>query len=177
MKTTTGLIHIYCGDGKGKTTASLGLMLRAAGRGMQVVLARFLKKPDTGELLSLEHLPQVHYVAWEGCKKFSFRMTEQERAELRARQNEILEQAFAAAQACGAQLLVLDEAVGSVDKGLLDEARLLELLQERPETLEVVLTGRNPSQALLDMADYVTEMRKVKHPFARGIPARMGIEK
>jgi len=177
VKDDTGLIHVYCGDGKGKTTAALGLILRAAGRGLKVVLARFLKKPESGELLSLSRLPEVHYVAWEGCAKFSFRMTEQEKQELRVRQNEILEEAFRVARREEAQLLVLDEAIGSCDKELLDETRLLELLRERPKRLEVVMTGRNPGKKILELADYVTEMRKVKHPFERGIPARIGIEK
>ena len=73
-------------------------------------------------------------------------------------------------------LLVLDEAMSACTTGMIQEERLLELLHEKPDALEVVMTGRNPSQALLDRADYVTEMRKVKHPFDRGIPARMGVE-
>ena len=86
----------------------------------------------------------------------------------------LLEEAFR--RGGEADLLVLDEALGACAAGLLEEARLLELLAGRPEGLEVVLTGRDPSQALLDAADYVTEMRPIKHPYERGVPARPGIE-
>ena len=111
-----GLIHIYCGDGKGKTTAALGLALRAAGSGKRVLLLQFFKDGKSSEFMS----------------------------------------------ACAT--------------GMIDEGRLLELLRQRPEELEVVMTGRDPSPELLAAADYVTEMCKRKHPFEKGVPARKGIE-
>ena len=169
-----GLIHIYCGEGKGKTTAAVGLSVRASGCGKRVVFAQFLKSRKSGERTSLALLPGVTLTEVPECVKFTFRMTEQEKlaaAELCGKQ---LEEAFRLAQ--GADLLVLDEAVGAVAKGLLEERTLLEYLRNKPKNLEVVLTGRNPSEELCEAADYISEIRKIKHPYDKGIPARRGIE-
>ena len=162
-----GLIHIYCGDGKGKTTAAMGLALRAAGSGRKVLLLQFLKDGKSAEFASLAHVPGIAVVPQTRSFGFSWTLTDAERAEAKTYYTGLLEDAFRRAGGFG--LLVLDEA-------MVDEARLLELLAQRPAELEVVLTGRDPSQAMQDAADYVTEMRKVKHPFEQGVPAREGIE-
>ena len=164
MKEKLGLVHIYTGDGKGKTTAAMGLILRASGRGLQ-------------ELNTLRLLPGVQVFRAKEMTKFSFQMTDAEKADVRARHNALLQDVIAKCRAEGTDLLVLDEALGAVGTHLLDEAPLLQFLDTKPAHLEVVLTGRNPSQALLERADYVTEMVKRKHPFDKGIPARDGIEK
>ena len=169
-----GLIHIYCGDGKGKTTAAMGLALRAAGSGRKVLLLQFLKDGKSSEFASLAHVPGIAVVPQTCSFGFSWTLTDGERAEARAYYTGLLEDAFRRAGGFG--LLVLDEAMGACSTGMVEEVRLLELLGQRPAELEVVLTGRDPSQAMQDAADYVTEMRKVKHPFEQGIPAREGIE-
>ena len=140
-----GLIHIYCGDGKGKTTAATGLAVRAAGRGKRVVIARF-------------------------------QMTEEQKKEAAVYYSDLLERAWQIAEEQKAGLLVLDEIMAVCNYGLVKEKRLLELLKSKPENLEVVLTGRGPSKALLDRADYVSEIMKRKHPFDQGTGAREGIE-
>lgn len=169
-----GLIHIYCGDGKGKTTALLGLVLRAAGSGKRALLLQFFKDGRSSEFAALAHVPGIEVVPQTRTFGFSWTLSEEEKAEARAYYSGLLEDAFR--RSGDFDLLALDEAMSACTTGMIDEARLLALLAERPAELEVVLTGRNPPQALLDAADYVTEMRKVKHPYERGVAARRGIE-
>ena len=169
-----GLIHLYCGEGKGKTTAAMGLALRAAGAGKRVVVVQFLKDGTSAELEALRGTAGVEVVPQTRTFGFSWTLSPEERAEAKHYYTGLL--AAAEKKSGGCDLLVMDEAVGAVAAGFIDEARLLAFLADKPEGLEVVLTGRDPSQALVDRADYVTEMRKIKHPFDRGIPARRGVE-
>ena len=170
----SGLIHIYCGDGKGKTTAALGLAVRCAGSGRKVLLAQFLKDGKSSEFAALAHVPGIEVVPQTRTFGFSWTLSPEEKAEAGAYYSGLMEDAFR--RSGGFDLLVLDEALGACGAGMLDEARLRALLEAKPEHLEVVLTGRGPSQAMQEVADYVTEMRMVKHPFEKGVPAREGIE-
>ena len=172
-----GLIEIYCGDGKGKTTAALGLILRASGRGFKILLCQFLKGWETGELKTLPLLPGVEVYRAPGITKFSFQMSPAEKAKVRQDHDALLEKVVALCREKQADLLVLDEALGACSTGLLDEDRLLQFLKTKPAGLEVVLTGRNPSPALLEAADYVSEICKRKHPYDKGVVARDGIER
>lgn len=166
------MLHLYCGNGKGKTTAAMGLALRAAGRGKRVVIAQFLKGADSGERFALAQLPQVTLLPVPDTVKFSFRMTEEEcRAEAQ-RYQDLLAQIRQAAQDCF--LLVLDEACAAVNTGLLPLEDLLSCLDSL--ACEVVLTGRDPVPQLVERADYITSMEAVRHPFEQGISAREGIE-
>lgn len=169
-----GLIHIYCGSGKGKTTAALGLALRAAGSGGKVLLLQFFKDGKSSEFASLAHVPGIETVPQTRTFGFSWTLTPEEKAEARVYYSGLLEEAFR--RSGGFELLVLDEVMSACNTGMVEEARLLALLKGKGTELEVVMTGRNPSQALLEAADYVTEMKKVKHPYERGIAARRGIE-
>lgn len=169
-----GLIHIYCGDGKGKTTAAVGLAIRAASAGMNVVFAQFFKPGNSSEIKGLRCFANIrllhcskHYGLWK-------RMGEEKRLQAKEDYTALLEQVLSASET--ADMLVLDEAISACNHGVISEERLRDFLRNKPEKLEVVLTGRAPSGGLLDLADYVTEMKKVKHPFDRGIPARRGIE-
>lgn len=170
----SGLIHIYCGDGKGKTTAAMGLALRAAGSGKQVLMLQFLKDGTSSEFASLRHVPGIEAVPHARTFGFSWTLSDEEKVQAREYYSGLLEDAFRRSGDFG--LLVLDEILGACSAGMADEGRLLALLAGKPDGLEVVLTGRGPSRALLDMADYVTEMKKIKHPYERGISARKGIE-
>lgn len=170
-----GLIHLYCGDGKGKTTAAVGLSVRAAGAGKRVLFAQFLKDGSSSELNILRALQNVEVACCEQNFGLFRSMDEQTKAAARLTYSALLEDVMRKS-ADGVDLLVLDEAVAACNHGLIEEATLIDFLRRRLETLEVVLTGRNPSQHLLDAADYVTEMRKCKHPFDRGIAARRGVE-
>lgn len=172
-----GLIHIYCGDGKGKTTAAVGLAVRCAGRGNKVLLVQFLKSRDSGELYSLAKLPDVEVMRGKESKKFTFQMNEEEKHALLIEHNKMFEQVLAKIKNGGYSLLILDEVIGALNAKVFEMQKLTEFLRHKPENLEVVLTGRNPAPELVEIADYVSEMRKVKHPMDKGIMAREGIEK
>lgn len=166
------MIHLYCGNGKGKTTAAMGLALRAAGRRERVVIAQFLKGADSGERYALAQLPQVELLPLPEQVKFTFQMDEQERREASQRCRALLEVARERAKDCF--LLVLDEACAAVNSGLLPLEELLDCLDNL--TCEIVLTGRDPAPQLLERADYITQMEPLRHPYQRGITARKGIE-
>lgn len=172
----SGLIHLYCGDGKGKTTAAMGLSLRALGSGMQVVIVQFLKGRTSGEAELLSRMPGVTLLRGKQGLKFSFQMNDEERAATALVHNEHLREAIRLANEGQCDLLVLDEAVAAYNLNLLDQALLEQFVKEKPDELELVLTGRNPPQWMIDAADYVTELCKRKHPFDWGIAARKGIE-
>lgn len=170
-----GLMHIYHGDGKGKTTCACGLALRCIGCGYRVRMVQFLKSADTGEIEAFKHLENIELLRGEQPACFTYQMTAEQKAQTKERCEALLERAFAHTE--NLRMLILDEVLIAIKTGMLEEGRLLELLRERPQQLEVVLTGRNPSESLLELADYVTELRKIKHPYDRGIIARRGIEK
>ncbi len=167
----TGLVHLYWGEGKGKTTAAMGLALRSLGAGRKVVVVQFLKGGPSGEIPLLEQLGARVFRGKAG-QKFTFQMTEAERAETKALQTEHLRRALA----LEADLLVLDEACAAWQKDLADRELLKQAVLEKPEVQEVVLTGREPPDWLWEAADYITEMKCHRHPFEQGIPAREGVE-
>lgn len=168
------MLHIYCGDGKGKTTCAMGLAVRAAGHGRKVVVAQFLKGGNSGERAVLETLPTVTCIPVPETIKFVFAMTDEEKADARAQMTAAFARAVESAQS--ADLLVLDELCGAIATGMVPLKTVLSFLDARPEGLEVVITGRDPAPELQERADYITEMCKIKHPFDRGINAREGIE-
>jgi cob(I)alamin adenosyltransferase len=170
-----GQVHLYTGDGKGKTTAALGLLLRAHGRGLRVALAQFLKGSETGELKALEKLGVA---VLRNSRDYGFwhNASEQEREEIRRENSANLAEAARLAEAGLCDLLVLDEIcaayrLGAVDTGLADR-----LILEKPEPLELVLTGRDAPLFFIKAADYITELVKRKHPYDNGVGAREGIE-
>ncbi len=171
-----GLVHVYCGDGKGKTTAALGLGLRACGCGKKVLLAQFLKGNTSGELAAIKTLERFEVLPSPDFIKFTFQMTPQEleqAAKLCAAQ---LEAAVAEAASGDYDLLILDEIFGAAECGLLPDASLLDAIKNKPQKLELVLTGRSPKPEVLELADYISEIKKLRHPYDRDIPARRGIE-
>lgn len=172
-----GLVHIYCGDGKGKTTCGMGLCVRAAGYGLKVLIYQFMKNNSTSERASLAKLDNITVVPGLEQEKFSFQMTEEEKKERRGFYADQLRKVEEMAREQQFDLLFLDEAIYTIRCGLLDESLVLDFLKNKPEHLEVILTGQGPSQALMDAADYVSEIRKVKHPFDQGMAARDGIER
>ena len=175
MAENRGLIHIYCGDGKGKTTAAVGLAVRAAGRDFRVTMVQFLKSTETGELNSLKKIEGIRLIRSEEALGFTFRMNEEQKRHAASVQQQLWEQALVASQS--SDLLILDEVMAALSSGMISEEQVLDFLDKKPIELEVVLTGRNPPKAVLERADYVSEMKKIRHPFDSGIPARKGIEK
>lgn len=173
----TGLIHIYCGDGKGKTTTGMGLCARAAGYGLRVLIYQFMKDNSTSERSVLQLSDNITIVDGLPQEKFSFQMTPEEKAQRKAYYEDQLRSVTEKARKEDFDVLFLDEVIYTIRAGLLDEALLLDFLRSKPEHLEVILTGQGPDQDLIDLADYVSEIRKVKHPFDQGIAARRGIER
>ncbi|MCL2820637.1 MAG: cob(I)yrinic acid a,c-diamide adenosyltransferase [Oscillospiraceae bacterium] len=172
-----GFIHIYYGDGKGKTTAALGLAVRAAGCGKKVVIAQFLKGWNCGEHNTLMELPNIKMLcAKPASNKFVNEMNDEERLLTEASQNECLNEALELVEKGDCDVLILDEIIDTLEMGVVDVKLFEKAVYEKANKLELVLTGHNPDLQLLKQADYVTEMVKHKHPYDAGINARKGIE-
>lgn len=172
-KNQFGLIHIYCGDGKGKTSAAVGLCVRASGRGKKCLWTSFLKDYDSGEFM--EQPPFTLYRG-EPVRQFVFTMTEEQKQATAKEHTDRLKAVFQKASDEGYDLLVLDESIASCNLDLISTELLLQLLREKPVHLEVVLTGRDPKAELVELAHYVSEIHPIKHPYDAGIPSREGIE-
>lgn len=166
-----GLVHLYWGDGKGKTTAAVGLALRALGSGARVTVVQFLKDGQSSELEPLRQLGACVFTGKPGTK-FFFQMNEEERAACRAYHDQMLQQAVE--RSC--DLLILDEACAACQLEMVEEGLLKQAVLDRPLGREVVLTGREPAEWMRQAADYSTEMHCHKHPYEQGIGARRGIE-
>ena len=164
------MLHLYWGNGKGKTTAAMGLALRALGHGRRVVIVQFLKDGTSGEIAPLRAAGATVYACPNA--KFTWLMDEADKAAAREASARALGQALAEPF----DLLVLDEACAALKSGILDEALLRRAVAFAKNGREVVLTGRDPAPWLQDAADYSTEMRAHKHPYADGIAAREGVE-
>lgn len=172
-----GLIHIYFGDGKGKTTAALGLALRASGCGKSVVIVQFLKDWKCGELGSLALLPGITVFRGKSPGAvFIHEMSGEEKLATKTIHDENLKKALDMQERGQCDLLILDEAIDAYNLGVLDAEIFEGLLANKPEQLELVITGHNPGSQLLERADYATEMIKRKHPYDKGVTARQGIE-
>ncbi len=171
-----GLNHIYFGSGKGKTTAALGLALRAVGSGLRVCIVQFLKSSDTSELHSLAFLNNVKVLRSSKEFGFSFTLNNDEKNQLAQCHNDLLRRAHELVLSESIDMLILDEfldaySLGLVDRNLADKVALC-----RYDNCELILTGRAPEQQYIDLYDYVSEISSVKHPFDHGITARKGIE-
>jgi len=167
-----GFIHIYTGDGKGKTTAALGLLLRALGQQKKVCLIQFMKSSQYGEIKFLKKLKSVTTKQF-GSHSFIKKGKVSQQDKIKA------EKALAFAQKALKKkydLLVLDEIIMAVFFKLIKEKEVIELIDNKPKRLELILTGRRASAKLVKLADLVTEMKEIKHYFQKGIKARKGIE-
>lgn len=168
-----GYIQIYTGDGKGKTTAALGLALRAAGNGLNVFIAQFMKGQDYGELHSVKNIPQITirqfgkptFIHVDQATKEDIRMAQEGLAASRD-----------AMKSGKYDIIILDEIFVTLYFRLLSEEDVLKFIAEKPESMELILTGRKASQQFIDLADLVTEMKEVKHYYQQGVMARPGIE-
>lgn len=172
-----GLVHIYTGNGKGKTTAAIGLGVRACGRGLRVLMVQFLKGADTGEIHTIKKLGPG-FILYRGIeiKKFTWNMTADELEETRQLQQEIFRYAAEAALSGNWDMIILDEVMGALSTGMLQKQDVVRFIMDKPEKLELVLTGRDAPDELVAHSDYVSEIKAVKHPMEKGIPARIGIE-
>ena len=164
------MLHLYWGNGKGKTTAAMGLALRALGHGRKVVIVQFLKDGTSGEIAPLRAAGAVVYACPNA--KFTWLMGENDKAQARAAAADALTKALAEPF----DLLVLDEACAALKSNILDETLLRKAAAFAQNGREVVITGRDPAPWLAEAADYSTEMRAHKHPYTQGVAAREGVE-
>lgn len=163
------MIHLYYGDGKGKTTAAVGQAVRAVGCGWSVAAAQFLKGAPSGEVAMLERLG-IRVFRCPQNTKFVWDMNDDEKRELTEAHNSILSSALD----CGCEMLILDELCDAYGCGLIDKDKVREMLEKPP--CELVITGHDPSEIFFENAGYITEMKKLAHPFDSGSAARRGIE-
>ncbi len=174
------MIHLYTGEGKGKTTAAIGLCVRAVGRGYSVCFSQFMKGNDTGELYVLERLPNVEILRSRKNYGFYASMSETDKKELTKVHNSILDSLLEKAESGVCHMVVMDEVTYPVKWGLLDIGKLETLLEMGKKgsavDIEIVITGRDAGDFLQNAADYITQMECVRHPFEKGIAAREGIE-
>jgi len=171
---TKGLVEIFTGSGKGKTSAALGVMLRALGHGLRVHIIFFMKgNYPYGERNMLPQLPNVSFQSF-GHEHFVDPQNVQ--VEEREQASEALQAARAVIDSGKFDLVVLDEVNVAVAWKLIEVEDLLKLIDEKPQNVELILTGRHADQRLIERADLVTEMVEVKHPYQKGIKARKGIE-
>jgi cob(I)alamin adenosyltransferase len=168
-----GYIQVYTGNGKGKTTAALGLALRSAGAGLRVFVGQFLKQGDYSEIKALSRFDNVT-VEQFGMGKFVRGMpSDQEKAAARKGYTRLCDILTAGSH----DLVIVDEGNVAVTCHLISEKELLSLMDRKPEAVELVITGRGASPAVMDRADLVTEMKEIKHYYHQGVAARTGIEK
>ncbi len=168
-----GYVHVYTGNGKGKTTAALGLALRAAGAGMRVYIAQFVKGMHYSELDALDRYADRITLKQYGRDCFIEKEPDQE--DIRAAR-EGLEEVKGILSSGDYQMVVLDEANIATHYNLFSPDELIELVRSKPESVELVITGRDADPKVVALADLVTEMKEIKHYYKRGVQARQGIE-
>lgn len=167
------LVQVYTGDGKGKTTAALGLALRAAGWGLRTLIVQFMKEWKYGEVKFIEKCKLIKIVQY-GCKEF-IRMGEKP-PQLIQKIKEGLEYADSEIQRGVWNIVILDEIITAVHFNLISESDVIHFINRNKGKCEIILTGRYASKNIIEVADLVTEMRNIKHPYDRGVMARKGIE-
>jgi len=169
-----GLIQVYTGNGKGKTSAAFGLALRAVGRGLKVYMIQFIKGGfDYGELFTVRNLSNFTLKAFGRGKFVTSKPPQKEDVDLA---QEALHLAERIVQSGNYNIVILDEINVALDLNLISLEDVLKLIKRKPPSLELVLTGRNAHEEVITAADLVTEMKEIKHPFHKGIEARKGIE-
>ncbi|MDP9750142.1 cob(I)yrinic acid a,c-diamide adenosyltransferase [Thermoanaerobacter pentosaceus] len=171
-----GLIQVYTGDGKGKTTASIGLGIRAVGRGFKVYMVQFLKGADTGELHTLKNIENFKVFRFQSTNKFFWTLTEEEKKILAEDIKKAYDFVVEVLKNKKCDVLILDEIMAAIHSKMYTVEDVLKLIDMKPKEMELVLTGRSAPQEIIERADLVTEMKAIKHPFEKGIPARYGIE-
>lgn len=171
-----GLIHIYCGDGKGKTSSAIGVSIRALSNNYKVLFIQFLKDGDSSEIERLKRFNNIKIITGKGPKGFTFYMTDEDKEKVKNVHDYNLKAGIELCYKKEVDLIILDEVIGAMNLNLLDNNLLLDFLQNKPENLEVIMTGRDPDKKLIDISNYVSEIKKIKHPFDKGIAARRGID-
>jgi len=170
-----GFVQIYTGNGKGKTTAAIGQVVRAAGFGLKTYIAQFMKEYPYNELMSLKHLSDWITVEQFGGDEFVYKK-ELPGADELAKAKKGLQTAKENMLGGEYDIIILDEAIVAIYFKLITTENLIEFIESKPENVELILTGRYCPPELIDLADLVTEMKEVKHYFQKGVTSRRGIE-
>lgn len=172
-----GLVEVYYGTGKGKTTAAIGLGIRALGNNYKVIMVQFLKNDDTSECKMLKNLePQFKVFNFEKRRGFTWELTDEEKLEITSETQNALKFASKVMDTGECDVLILDEILNTVGLGLIGEEALCELIDNKPDEVELVLTGRTLPDEIAKRADYISHIEAIKHPMEKGMPARRGIE-
>jgi cob(I)alamin adenosyltransferase len=166
------MLQIYCGDGKGKTTASLGLAVRMAGAGMKAAFVQFMKGGETAELETLKLIPNIDVMRCDREYGWFSALSDSDKAELTACHNELMKKVFSGSF----DAVILDEFNFAYKTGLVDREMAADLIMNAKDSREVVLTGRDPDPQFVESADLISEIKCVRHPYQKGIKARKGIE-
>jgi cob(I)alamin adenosyltransferase len=169
-----GYIQVYTGDGKGKTTAALGLTLRAVGAGLKVYIAQFIKMGDYSEINALERLSDSVTVEQYGCGRFAKGRASAEDIALAGKGLRRIKDIFASGQY---DVVIMDEANVAVSCELFEVEALVDIMDSKPKKVELIITGRNAALPVIEKADLVSQVNAVKHYFQNGVKARVGIEK
>jgi len=169
-----GYVQVYTGDGKGKTTAAIGLSIRAAGAGLRVYIAQFIKMGDYSEIKALKKFSDLITVEQFGLGRFIKGKPSQE--DIEAAKAGIKKVKFLMLSS-GIDIIILEEANAAVKCGLISVNEILDLISSKPENMELIITGRGAAPEVVEKADLVTEMKEIKHYFQKGVQARVGIEK
>jgi cob(I)alamin adenosyltransferase len=173
-KLERGLVQVYTGNGKGKTSAAFGLALRATGRGLKVYIIQFIKGGfDYGELYTVDKLPNLTLKAFGRGEFITAKPPDKEDVRLAEQALQLAKQTVNSGKY---DVIILDEVNVALTLKLIDLEEVLKLIQNKPNHVELVLTGRNAPVQVIDASDYVTEMREVKHPYSKGYQSRKGIE-
>jgi len=175
MSLEKGYIQIYTGNGKGKTTAALGLALRAAGRGLKTFIVQFMKNSPYGEIKILEQMPNWVTLEYYGNDSFVFSNKAAGETDIYMAQ-QALHRARKAMSSNKYDIVIMDEVCVALFFALLKTQDVLSLLEEKPGNIELILTGRYCPPELIEKADLVTEMQEIKHYYQKGVAARKGIE-
>lgn len=170
------MIHVYYGDGKGKTTSAVGLAARAAGSNLKVLFVQFLKTEFSGERHVLSHTENVSLTFCPIELKFTFEMNEKEKQQASKIFREIFDGSVTKALTERYDMVVLDEVFDIINCDMVSEAEVFEFITNAPVSMEIVMTGHNPPERFIEVADYVTEFKKIKHPYDKGVIGRKGIE-
>lgn len=171
-----GYIQIYTGNGKGKTTCAVGQGIRACGCGFKVLMIQFLKSWHTGEIDIVKNIDKFDFMRIGSPRDFTWNLTEDEKTNLKSEITNKFKGLTEIFKENKYDMIILDEVLGTINDKFLSEEDVIDFLHKKPETVEVILTGRNASDNLINEADLVTEMKEVKHYFAKEVEARRGIE-
>lgn len=177
MKLNEGFVQIYTGNGKGKTTAAIGQGIRAYGNGLKVIMVQFLKSCKTGELNTVDELSDNFEIfRFEKRRGFVWTLSEEEKLEVKKEVKVAYDFILDVIENCKCDMLIIDEIMGVLKNKFLSVEDVLELIRKKPKNMEIIMTGRNVPEEIIEKANLVTEMKEIKHYYKEGVPARKGVE-